>query len=52
MYLPDRLSEAIFDAASVQLATIVSLSDEGEPQVQLDPTQPAITRAPGRGRDT
>ena len=41
--LPDRLSEALFDAASVQLATIVSLSDEGEPQVQLDPTQPAVS---------
>ena len=27
----------------MQLATIVSLSDEGEPQVQLDPTQPAIS---------
>ena len=40
--LPDRLSEAMFDATSVHLATIVSLTDEAEPQVQLDPTGPAV----------
>jgi hypothetical protein len=40
--LPDRLSEALFEAASVQLATIVRLNDEGVPQVQVDPTQPAV----------
>ena len=41
--LPDRLSEAMFDATSVHLATIVSLTGEGEPQVQLDPGGPAVS---------
>jgi Domain of unknown function (DUF6484) len=39
--LPDHLSEARFDTASVQLATIVSVTDEG-PQVQLDPGSPPV----------
>lgn len=41
--LPDRLSDAMFDATSVHLATIVSITDEGEPQVQLDPGGPAVS---------
>lgn len=41
--LPDRLPETMFDASSVHLATIVSLTDEGEIQVQLDPGGPAVT---------
>lgn len=41
--LPDRLSEALFDATSVHLATIVALTDDGEPQVQLDPAGPAVS---------
>ena len=40
--LPDRLSDAMFDATSVHLATIVSISAEGELQVQLDPDGPAV----------
>src|SRR6185503_14161082 len=40
--LPDRLSDALFDGASVQVATIVSVTDEG-PRVQLAPDGPAIT---------
>jgi hypothetical protein len=40
--LPDRLSDAMFDATSVHLATIVSISAEGELQVQLDPGGPAV----------
>jgi hypothetical protein len=40
--LPDRLSEAMFEATPVHLATIVSITDDGEPQVQLDPAGPAV----------
>lgn len=40
--LPDRLSEAAFDAAGVQLATIVSI-DEAGPRVQLEPHGPDVT---------
>jgi Domain of unknown function (DUF6484) len=40
--LPDRLSEAMFDGTAVHLATIVSVTDEGEIQVQLDPGGPAV----------
>ena len=40
--LPDRLSEAMFDATSVHLATIVALTEDGEPQVQLEPDGPAV----------
>jgi hypothetical protein len=40
--LPDRLSEAMFDATAVHLATIVSMTGDGEPQVQLDPAGPAV----------
>jgi Domain of unknown function (DUF6484) len=39
--LPERLSEAVFDPASVQVATIVSVTDAG-PQVQLEPDGPSI----------
>jgi hypothetical protein len=35
--LPDRLPEALLDASSVHLATIVSVTDEGDIQVQMDP---------------
>ena len=40
--LPDRLSEAAFDAAGVQLATIVSI-DEAGPLVELEPHGLAVT---------
>jgi Domain of unknown function (DUF6484) len=40
--LPDRLSEAMFDATSVRLATVVAVTGEGEIQVQLDPGGPAV----------
>jgi Domain of unknown function (DUF6484) len=40
--LPDRLSEAMFDATSVHLATVVAVTGEGEIQVQLDPGGPAV----------
>lgn len=40
--LPDRLPEAMFDATSVHLATVVAITDEGDIQVQLDPGGPAV----------
>jgi hypothetical protein len=39
--LPERLTEALLNPASVQLATIVALTDEG-PQVQLEPGGPSV----------
>ena len=41
--VPDRLPEAMFDASSVHLAAIVSVNEEGEIQVQMDPGGPAVT---------
>jgi hypothetical protein len=40
--IPDRLSEAIFDGTSAHLATIVSISDEGVPEVQIDSDKPKV----------
>ena len=40
--LPDRLPQAMFDATSVHLATIVALTEAGEIQVQLDPGGPTV----------
>jgi hypothetical protein len=40
--LPERLTESLLNPGSVQLATIVSLTDEG-PQVQLEPGGPSVT---------
>ena len=40
--LPDRLSEAVFDPAAVQLATIVSIVDAG-PQLLLEPHGRLVT---------
>ena len=40
--LSDRLPETLVDAAGVQLAAIVGVTDDG-PQVQLQPDGPSIT---------
>jgi hypothetical protein len=40
--LSDRLPEALFDGAGVQLASIVTVTDDG-PQVQLEPDGPSMT---------
>ena len=40
--IPDRLSEAIFDATSAHLTTIVSISDDGAPEVQIDADKPKV----------
>jgi len=40
--IPDRLSEAIFDATSAHLATIVSISDDGAPEMQIDVDKPKV----------
>jgi hypothetical protein len=41
--LPDRLPEALLDASSVHLATIVSVTDDGDIQVQMDPGGTTVT---------
>jgi hypothetical protein len=41
--LSDRLPEALLDASSVHVATIVSVTGEGDLQVQMDPGGPAVT---------
>ena len=40
--LPDRVSEATFDPAAAHVATIVALSADGIPDIQLDPGGPAL----------
>jgi hypothetical protein len=40
--LPDRLSEALFDTPSAHIATIVSLSAEGAPEVRFGPGSPVV----------
>jgi hypothetical protein len=40
--IPDRLPEAIFDATSAHLTTIVSISDDGAPEVQIDADKPKV----------
>jgi len=35
--IPDRLSEAILDPTSAHITTIVSITDEGTPEVQVEP---------------
>jgi hypothetical protein len=42
--IPDRLPAALFDATSVHLATILSLTDEGMPEVQGEPGTKVIAR--------
>lgn len=41
--IPDRLSEALFDAGSAHLVTIVSIDEHGTPAVQVTPDGPAVT---------
>ena len=40
--IPDRLSETIFDATSAHLTRIVSISDDGAPEVQIDADTPKV----------
>jgi hypothetical protein len=40
--IPDRLSEAMFNGTSAHIATIVSLTADGTPEVQLDPGGPRV----------
>lgn len=40
--IPDRLSEALLDAASAQIAVIVSIADDGTPNVQATPDGPTV----------
>jgi hypothetical protein len=42
--IPDRLPAALFDAVSAQLTTIVSLTDEGMPEVHAAPGTKVIAR--------
>lgn len=43
--ISDRLSERIVDAASAHIATIVSLTDDGTPEVRLEPSgAPIVAR--------
>jgi hypothetical protein len=42
--IPDRLPAALFDAVSAQLTTIVSLTDEGMPEVHSEPGTKVIAR--------
>ena len=40
--IPDRLSEAMFDGTTAHIATIVSLSPDGAPEVRLDAASPIV----------
>jgi hypothetical protein len=40
--IPDRLSEAIFDATAAHLMTIVSITDDGSPELQVDANSPKV----------
>ena len=40
--LPDRVSEATFDPAAAQTATVVSLTADGIPEIQIDPGGPTV----------
>ena len=42
--IPDRLPAALFDSVSAQLTTIVSLTDEGMPEVHSEPGTKVIAR--------
>jgi uncharacterized protein DUF6484 len=41
--IPDRVSEAVFDATSAHLATIFSITEDGSLEVQVDATGPKLT---------
>jgi hypothetical protein len=42
--IPDRLPAALLDASSAQLTTILSLTDEGMPEVRSEPGTKVIAR--------